>query len=360
MADTFLDSVSVLSTSPLSILLVTFTSLLVFYFAYRWTLPKPIPGIPYNESARSILGDLPSILAHVRATDQMYSWFTEQITKHHSAIVQVFVFPLSKPWILVSDFRESQDILMRRTKEFDRSTLMGDIFAGMLPAFHNHMQSTNAQFKANRALLKDLMTPSFLLEVEAPQIYANTETLVQIWDLKRELAQGHPFAAAPDLYNEALDTVFAATFGLEPENSTTGTQLQFLRQKANEIHVPASEDAPVEFPSRPRPVNFEAIITLTESFEHATKAPLPRLAHWFIRRLPYMRRATAIKEKLIYDRIEQAVQRLPTSSGQKNKLKRSALDEILQREAAQARKENRKPDFHARAIYDEVRPETPV
>jgi hypothetical protein len=41
--------------------------------------------------------------------------------------------PLGKPWVVVTDFRESYDIQAHRQGEFDRSAFLGDVFGPLLP-----------------------------------------------------------------------------------------------------------------------------------------------------------------------------------------------------------------------------------
>ncbi|KAH0840575.1 cytochrome P450 monooxygenase [Fonsecaea pedrosoi] len=313
-------------------------------------LPKPIPGIPYNESAtRSLLGDIPEMMSYMAKTEEIWPWITEQITKHQSPVVQVFGRPFARPWVIVSDHRESSDILLRRTKEFDRSDFTADVFMGLVPDMHISMKSTENRFKLHRNLLKDLMTPAFLHGVGGPQIYANTETFIKLWNLKTEVAQGHAFEAGEDIYNVALDVIFATTFGLQIQESNTFAQLQQLLG-AERFDLPQALTDPISFPQFHRPATFEAIATLTESLEVSVKAPFPRFAHWILRQLPYMRKARADKEKLFSDMIDESLNRL--SSG--HQAKRSALDDILQRETAAAKKDGRPPRYHSRTIYDEL------
>ena len=154
-----------LQTIPTSLPIFIGGVALALYLFYRWAMPSPIPGIPYNkEATKSILGDIPSMVKHVSKTQRVFDWIVQQNVKLNSPIVQIWTRPFSKPWVIVTDFRESQDILMRRTKEFDRSQFFGDIFLGLLPDHHISMK-TNDSFKAHRLLLKDLMTPAFLNEV---------------------------------------------------------------------------------------------------------------------------------------------------------------------------------------------------
>jgi hypothetical protein len=146
-------------------LLVGGMAVLVYTF-YRWAHPRPIPGIPYNKAAaNSILGDLPAMLSAMSATDQIFPWMAAQNVNLNSPIVQLFTRPFQKPWVVLTDFKESQDILLRRTKEFDRSDFIGDVFLGLIPDMHISMKSHDEKFKTNRNLLKDLMTPGFLNQV---------------------------------------------------------------------------------------------------------------------------------------------------------------------------------------------------
>lgn len=192
------------------------------------------------------------------------------------------------------------------------------------------------------------MTPAFLHAVAAPHIYAMVEIWVKLWGLKAEHARGHPFVADGDIYNEALDTIFATTFGLRIEDSNTFAQLHRL-SSATALELPDSPDEPMQFPVSQRPATFAAILTLTESFEVSIKSPFPRLAHWALRQTSNMKNANAHKEKLFSDSIEASLRKL--SSGH---AKQSALDQILERETASAEKDGRRPMYQSRAIKDEV------
>ena len=163
-------------TSPSTILLsVGFFAL--SFFLYRRALPQVIPGIPHNkDAAKSILGDVPEFLKYVKDNQgEAVAWWHEQLVKHNSPIVQLFIRPFSKPFVIVADFREQQDVLLRRTKEFDRSKFFGDLFEGTLP-HHHIMMPTNDKLRAQKRLLADTMMPSFLNEVSWAE-----GTVSQLW-----------------------------------------------------------------------------------------------------------------------------------------------------------------------------------
>jgi hypothetical protein len=174
------------------------------------------------------------------------------------------------------------------------------------------------------------------------------QTLVKLWSLKTQLAQGRPFSATEDIFNGALDFIFAATFGLDEEDSIIGADLRHLQNF--QINISRDQDVPVDFKPASHPPVFEAILTLTESLEVSIKSPFPVLMHTLLRQLPYMRRARAHKEEFIRTQIERRSSEI--AGGDK---RRSALDDILGRELIASQKENRLPQWHSRAIYDEVR-----
>jgi hypothetical protein len=160
--DTFQSATEMPMASALTIgVIVT-----VLYLLYQWALPKPLPGIPYDrDAARNLLGNVPAILAHERTHGRMRSWFTTENTKHQAPLVQFWRSPFTKPSLILSDYQEAQDILLRRTKEFDRSQRAADVFYGLVPDHHIAMTSNDHRFKGNKEVVRDLMAPAFLNDV---------------------------------------------------------------------------------------------------------------------------------------------------------------------------------------------------
>lgn len=143
-------------------------------------LPKPIPGIPYVEaSANNIMGDIPAMIEHIKATDGTFVTYLRSVMgRLNSPVVQIFMFPLGKPLVLLGDFAEAHDLLLHREHEFDRSATLGDLLLGILPNHHVHLP-TGPQWKAQRLLIRDLMTPSFLHNVAGPVLYDSAAALIE-------------------------------------------------------------------------------------------------------------------------------------------------------------------------------------
>jgi hypothetical protein len=83
-----------------------FVAALLFY---RWLLPKPIPGIPHNpEATKSIFGDIPSMLEHLKSHETIGDWMMDINVRLNSPITQQFTNLFGPPWLVISDYRETQ------------------------------------------------------------------------------------------------------------------------------------------------------------------------------------------------------------------------------------------------------------
>ena len=130
------------------------------YLIYRALLPKVIAGIPYHTaSARSILGDIPDALRWNAKHAELFSFLSNRLEELDSPIAQVFLRLGGKPFVVIADFREAQDIMTKRTREFDRATIFGDLVSALGPDHHSHMD-TNDDWRAHRKLIADCMSPS--------------------------------------------------------------------------------------------------------------------------------------------------------------------------------------------------------
>ena len=138
---------------------------------------------------------------------EIYTWLTAQCKKLNSPVVQVFMRPFGgRPWVILSDFREAQDIMTKRTREFDRSDFFGDLFTSLLPHHHVHMP-TGDEWRSHRKLVGDLMSPGFLSEACAPQLYNTALDTINLWKEKLRLTEGRPFTAQEDVSQGALVSV---------------------------------------------------------------------------------------------------------------------------------------------------------
>jgi hypothetical protein len=340
-----------LGLPPQTLALFIVCGVVSLVLCYRWALPKPIPDIPYNKEAlKSIFGDASSMVEATKKTQEMFAWMMEQNVKQDSPIVQLFIRPCSKPWVVITDFREAQDIMVRRTKEFDRSKFFRDVSGAISPKSHFCMP-TNSDFRQHRKWLQGTMGIGFLHDTASPHIYEAGLDLLQLWEQKARLAKGHPFTAADDLYRTAMDAVWAILFGADTDNSTTKAQLK-LYSSIKSIDIENDLNSPVELPLAPYPAAVQSVLTLTESVETSIKSPVPILAHWVLRQTSKMKKAYKEKDKFIGDEINKAVKRALNKDGDNNIT--CAIDDFVRREMLLAEKEKRKPETQGQGMSDEV------
>jgi hypothetical protein len=160
MSMNFIVSFIVVHTLTITLLMVSLITL--SYTLYCLSLPRPLPGIPYNElAARRFLGDLPEI----RKAVSYREWIWNQPRKHGSVVAQVFLRPFRGPTVIVTDLDAAVEIFDRRRKDFDRGSRNKEVVGLVAPNFHFTMNSSDPSFSAHRELIKDVMTVEFLNEV---------------------------------------------------------------------------------------------------------------------------------------------------------------------------------------------------
>lgn len=325
----------------------------IIYSLYQHLLPKPIPGIPYNtEATSSLLGDIPRFKKEANGSN-LFGWVTAQTRAHGSPIAQAFIEPLRKPTVVVVDFREGQDILMRRTREFDRSDFGIDALGGEAPQFHINLK-TGAEWKAHRRLLQDLMGPKFLHEVAAPNIYKSSARLLELWRAKARITRGKPFQAEMDIFYAALDAVFDFGFGDAVERRALMSQIEAVG--AYETQPPEATKGPlVDFPTAPIDPSFQAMLNSVENVGPVTASGWPKLAWWLIGWKPSVRRNRAIIDEFTKGQLMKAADRYTNGGADdSDEFAKSAIDLMVQREAIAAKKEGREPVFWNRTMRDEV------
>ncbi|KAI0391300.1 cytochrome P450 [Xylariaceae sp. FL0594] len=333
---------------------------LSLFFLYRAALPRPLAGIPYNElSARNVFGDVPAMLSHIANEDGTFiSYLVNTLEKLNEPLVQVFIKPFGRPLLILSDYQEAHHMMVHRTKEFDRSTSSGDLVRGLGPDHHIHLKTTPA-WKAQRRLVQDLMTQSFLHHVAGPALYDKVCSLLDLWQAKSDVANGRPWVAGEDIDNVSLDAVMAFAFGKRfgEAHSAIVPALRAIRKmsaaEVTALRGSGGTDDPIEFPNHEEDKDelLSATLELVATVQDVQGSPLPDL-HWaYVNRKPRIRRATKIKETYIKAEIQDALSRLTDSE---EGYVKSAVDHMVFRETKLAEKDGRTPDYFSRVMMDEI------
>lgn len=318
-------------------------AIVVFIFLvvslYWRALPKPLARIPHNAaSANRLSGDLPGLLAHYKQTKEIASFSFQQCHRLRSPIIQMFLRPFSRPFIWLNDPRETEDILLRRTREFDRAPSTIAMFKPLVP--HASMvKTTNEEFKQQRRLWQDVMSPDFLRTVVAPNVHKPVLDLVELWRLKTKLALNHPFEALDDLELSAFDTIWVAILGSKLNG--TRTEIEYL-ESHSAVSMPQNDDDAIHLPTAPRSTMFQAIAYINGTMERIMRSPFPKYHHWIIRQTPTYKYYDAFKNREILGLVHKARDRFKKLckllEEEASEYDACAMDLVLRREIIAERK----------------------
>ncbi|KAI8633447.1 cytochrome P450 [Xylariaceae sp. FL1651] len=336
------------------------------YLGYRWALPKPLPGIPYNaEATKSLFGDGLALMKEVSQTGDVMAWFLKQNQKTGSPVSQIFLQPLGKPLIIVRDWRAARDVMLHRSREFDRSSLMITYAEGLLDRQHFVLQ-TGPEWKQRRRLIDDTMSPVFLHGPVSQAVYENSLNWVKLWRLKARLADGRPFRAYYDIHFAILDTVLGFSFGSRFPHSATRPQIKRLARMTQdelrgspEAPKSASSNTLIEFPEEPIDSGLRSMLELLDTLEEVKTSPFIPLKWWLIKRTSTFQNRKRMKNECILAEVKKAVESRTqyTKSRHEEQLPSlmcCAAEAIVDREARNAQKENRSPQFLSAMVVEEI------
>ncbi|KAG6233464.1 hypothetical protein E4U26_002014 [Claviceps purpurea] len=212
--------------------------------------------------------------------------------------------------------------MARRTKEFDRARLNIDEFSPFTPEHHVAMMSSDPRFKANRELVKGLMSPGMLSTEFAPVIYEKASHLIDLWKTKMDAAQGRPFAALDDLREVSWELTLTLVFGFDGERKVLQPHRDHLLSKGSSVAWTDSADTAC-FARPPLASEVQALAVMT-------------------------------KEKLLSKEINNSVGRLHSAGSSDISRCKTVIDHLLEREIVMAEKTNSSPDFNRPSIRDEA------
>ncbi|KAF1963912.1 cytochrome P450 [Bimuria novae-zelandiae CBS 107.79] len=270
--------------------------------------------------------------------------------------MQIFL-PLKPPVVIVGDYEEARDILMRRCpREFDRSKLLSDLLQGALPDAHI-MLRTDDTFRGHRRLLQDLMSPSFLRDVAAPNIYTQAYQLVRLWETKARVAAGRSFDASDDIFKAALDAVFGFAFGPSWPHSALQPTIDAMGELTGTSgeHRHDVENSPVAFPEGESDEVVAATLGLIAAVEKVQGSLSMKLTWGLLSLTPTLRRARRVRDAYVVKALRDAADLVNQASGHSRRLRvASAVDHMVLREQKMADNAGRRPDFFSSAMRGEL------
>lgn len=193
------------------------------------------------------------------------------------------------------------------------------------------------------------------VQVSAPEIYDKIISLLELWNIKTQKGGGRPFKADKDIYHLALDIIVSAAFDFPLSRTTIVKQIAHERNCLPAVGTQSQDKMkPFSFTNVTMDPELGACVYLTQSIGVSFQSVFPRLAHWLYLRKAESKRALRLKEHLIEENIENSIKRLERQREDNELRLTCAVDQLLLRERTMAEKQGRRPNFHKRAIYDEV------
>lgn len=193
--------------------------LLAAWLLYRFIVsnlyPRVLPGLPHNARHKNRpFGDLPAVESYASETGCTRSEAVFEVVNRgptQSPIAQLLTPGFMRHAILmIDDPREVEDILRRRGRELDRSSMTTAFFAPLLPKASISLFTT-PELKAQKKLWADSITSDFLSKVVAPHACRTADRLVGIWRLKA--ARGGSFETRHDFLDATTDLMWAIVLG---------------------------------------------------------------------------------------------------------------------------------------------------
>lgn len=189
------------------------------------------------------------------------------------------------------------------------------------------------------------------MQVSAPQVYAKSINLIDLWNFKLSRARGRSFDALDDIFGTLSDTITGAAFGLNEDMSTVKQQLLYMKSLGPDLELAPGEHSVTAFPKLSPLPHVKALHRISDHQGDLSKAASPFLAHYFsmLSDSGLRRDFSALREFLTKE-IRKSIARLDED----DKNLTSALDHLVAQEKQIAVKEGREPDFYSRRIFDEV------
>ncbi|CAN9447373.1 unnamed protein product [Alternaria alternata] len=274
---------------------------------------------------------------------------TDYCRRLGSPLAQVWLGPLRKPALVLTDFTEIENLTQRRAKEFGRGRDFTQSFRYVVPEFHVALEKEDPRYSANKDLLKDTMTPTFLQNVSSPQIYMRSTNLVSLWKFKHEHAHGRAFDAFEDIFSAASDMILAAAIAVNDENSAIVQQLKYLESFDGELPLQFDEKFnSVVFPHLPDLAHIKGLERLSHHIGEQVLSAFPNTMHYYcLLKDKVLRQSYAWVKRFETMEIQKSISRL------ENKSITSVLDHMVQRERKAADSKGIEPDYFRNGIFDE-------
>ncbi|GAD98123.1 similar to cytochrome P450 [Paecilomyces variotii No. 5] len=319
-----------------TIVVLGILTVVLFTIYYVWAKiadSKPLPGIPsvtvWSSAGFNVLH---KTSPNVPESEQIMGWLERKCIELDTPILQIRTGLPGKPNLVVADSVETQRILTNILHEFDRRRFLAASFLALMP--YNHMtMPTNDEWRANRRLIAETMSPHLLLE-------------------KNKKSAGRSFEVLADTFGVMLDGIVGATFGTD--TGAVKTQLKFIQDFDGVAPIDGNRGF-ANLPRAPDPPLLDALVLLMWSL-HIPTHPLggPFFHKMAMRFVPRYRDALALVRSYLDDIIKRAEQKRQQLEENEELDSSTGVDLIVKHEIELAKSQDRAPYLHSGLLRDEL------
>ncbi|KAL1870952.1 hypothetical protein Plec18167_007259 [Paecilomyces lecythidis] len=342
----------ILSETVVAFVLLTLAALTIYYVWARIVDSKPLSGIPsvtvWSSAGFNVL---PKTAPTAPESEQIMGWLERKCIELDTPILQIRTGLPGKPNLVVADSVETQRILSNRLHEFDRTRFLAASFLALMP--YNHMtMPTNDEWRANRRLIAETMSPRFLNHHAAHYMHKSTLEYIDLLLEKEKKSAGRPFEVLADTFGVMLDGIVGSTFGTD--SGAVKRQLEFIKDFDGVVPIDDSRGF-ANLPRTPDPPLLDALILLMWSL-HIPTHPLggPFFHKIAMRFVPRYRDALALVRSYLDNSIKKAEKKRQSLSEKGELESPTGVDLIVKREIELAKSQDRTPDLHGGLLRDEL------
>lgn len=308
--------------------------MILWFFVHLSLIPKPIPGIPYKRfSHLQPWGDLGSLGIHAGLGfgGEVFDWFSSQCLELKAPLVQVFMPTMSTthPVLILSDLREIEDIVTRRTSEVDRAEMMHTWFGLLAPTASIGLNSKHEGFRQQRRLWSAMLSPIFLMNVVSKNMYAVANEVAELWKEKARQSNGSAFDATEDLQMVLLEATWRNLFGSKLD--LLASKYNALGQSRHRDHIKSC--AVATFDSADLPEFWKVFQTLLMCLDWVLQGVTPRGYAWFFRCTGILTRAERKKNNILDQQVDAIRVRVSSRNQGENPSAIDALSAVLEKNA---------------------------
>jgi hypothetical protein len=177
--------------------------------------------------------------------------------------------------------------------------------------------------------------------------------LVRLWEMKASIANKSPFCATMDIQGAVLDAVYSFAFGENYKSSTTLPNIANLESWMKKVNVkPTGDDKPFIFPEVAFDDLINATIDLAKAPQGLQGSPIAKWMAKIKMNMPHFRKVRKIRDDFLFGSLQSSVSKI--ENNEKFEVT-SAVEQMVLRETALAKSEDRSPDYYSSMMQGEVR-----